>query len=333
MNGLTATPDVDDQAIDRARRDRYFAALQKHGATLVLLVTVLAATAAFDRFMTVGNVQNMFLQSSFLGLIAVGMTFVIISGGIDLSVGSLLALGGVLAALLVPSNVGLAVAVPIVTCAAVGALQGLLISRVNLAPFIVTLAGLLGIRGLALAIAGERSIGISDAPVFTWLGRGRIWTLPVPVVIVLVAFAVGGLVLYRTRFGTALFAIGDNEEAARLLGVDVDRVKILVYTISGGLAGCAGVLLAARLSAGQPVAGEAWELDAIAAVVVGGTLLTGGDGSMGGALVGVILLQVLQNIINQIGTLTSFAQQMVSGVFLIVVVSVQTYLSRRRTTV
>lgn len=328
LTPATAPADV----AESARQDRLFGALQKHGALVVLIITLIMATASFDRFLTFANIQNMLLQSSFLGLIAVGMTFVIMSGGIDLSVGSLLALGGVLAAMLVPVSIPLAVVVPVVVCAAVGAAQGFLIARVNFAPFIVTLAGLVGIRGLALALAGERSIGIADAPAFTWLGRGRLLALPVPVVLVFVAFAIGGLVLYRTQFGTAVFAIGDNEEAASLLGVKVARVKILTYTITGALAGFAGVLLAARLSAGQPVAGQAWELDAIAAVVVGGTLLTGGDGSMGGAFVGVLLLQVLQNIINQVGTLTSFTQQMVSGIFLIVVVSVQTYLSRRRTT-
>lgn len=331
MSAIKTPTSVDAEELEKARQDQIVSLLQKHGALVVLVITVVAASVFFDRFMTFGNIQNIFLQSSFLGMIAVGMTFVIISGGIDLSVGSLLALGGVLAAMLVPVSVPLAIVVPVLACAAVGALQGGLIARVDLAPFIVTLAGLVGIRGLALALAGERSIGIADAPAFTWLGRGRILGLPVPVVLVLLAFAIGAVVLNRTRFGTALFAIGDNEEAARLLGIDVDRVKILAYTVNGALAGFAGVLLAARLSAGQPVAGETWELDAIAAVVVGGTLLSGGDGSMAGAFVGVVLLQVLQNIINQIGTLTSFAQQMVSGVFLIIVVATQTYLSRRRT--
>lgn len=319
--------------VDRAvlRRERIFGALQKHGALVVLLVVVVAASLAFGRFFTARNLENILLQASFLGLIVVGMTFVIISGGIDLSVGSLLALGGVLAAYGSQVAWPLALAAPVVVCGLIGLLQGAVIVYGRLAPFIVTLAGLLGWRGLALAIANERTVGIADSPVFTWFGRGQVLGLAAPIVFMVAAFALGGLVLTRTRFGVSVFAIGDNEEAARLMGTPVDRIKLITYTVSGALAGFAGTLLAARLSAGQPTAGVAWELDAIAAVVVGGTLLTGGDGSMVGALAGTLLLYVLQNVINQVGTLTSYTQQMVSGVFLIVVVAAQTYLARKRT--
>jgi len=153
----------------------------------------------------------------------------------------------------------------------------------------------------------------------------------VPVVIMLFAFAVGALVLNRTRYGEAIFAIGGSEEAARLSGVKVDRVKIIAYTVSGALAGFAGALVAAWLSAGQPLVGQAWELYAIAAVVLGGTLLTGGAGTMLGSLAGVLLFYTIQNVINQIGTLTSYTQQMVTGAFLILVVVAQTYLARKRT--
>jgi galactofuranose transport system permease protein len=146
----------------------------------------------------------------------------------------------------------------------------------------------------------------------------------------ILAFAAGALVLNRTSYGQAIFAIGSSEDAAQLMGVPVNRTKIIAYTVSGALAGLAGALLAARLSAGQPVVGAAWELDAIAAVVVGGTLLTGGYGTMSGSLVGVLLLGVLQNLINQVGTLSSYTQQMASGAFLIVVVTIQIYLTRKR---
>jgi ribose transport system permease protein len=199
-----------------------------------------------------------------------------------------------------------------------------------MAPFIVTLAALLGVRGLVLAIAGERTIAISDAPLFTWFGRGEVLGIDVPIFIMILSFAVGALVLNRTSYGQAIFAIGSSEDAAQLMGVPVDRTKIIAYTVSGALAGLAGALLAARLSAGQPVVGAAWELDAIAAVVVGGTLLTGGYGTMSGSLVGVLLLGVLQNLINQVGTLSSYTQQMASGAFLIIVVTIQIYLTRRR---
>ncbi len=312
------------------QRDHLFSLVQKHGAVAVLLVLVVTASLYFERFLTVRNVENILLQSSFLGLIVVGMTLVIISGGIDLSVGSQLALGGVVAAMSLPLGVVAAIVLPILACGTIGAIQGLLIAKGKLAPFIVTLGGLVGVRGLALALAGERTIGIREEPAFTFLGRGEVLGVPFPVLLVLAAFLIGGVVLTRTRFGTAIYAIGDNEEAARLMGTKVERTKFIAYTVNGALAGFAGMLLAARLSAGQPVAGAAWELDAIAAVVVGGTLLTGGDGSMSGAFVGVLLLHVLQNLVNQVGTLTSYTQQMISGVFLVVVVAAQTYLSRKR---
>jgi ribose/xylose/arabinose/galactoside ABC-type transport system permease subunit len=312
------------------RGERFFALLQRHGALAVLVLVLAVSAFAFDRFFTFRNLENVIAQSSFLGLIAVGMTFVIISKGIDLSVGSLLALGGVLAAFSVQVAGALALIVPVLACGAIGLLNGLLIAKAKMAPFIVTLAALLGVRGLVLAIAGERTIAISDAPVFTWFGRGEVLGIEVPIFIMILAFAVGALVLNRTSYGQAIFAIGSSEDAAQLMGVPVDRTKIIAYTVSGALAGLAGALLAARLSAGQPVVGAAWELDAIAAVVVGGTLLTGGYGTMSGSLIGVLLLGVLQNLINQVGTLSSYTQQMASGAFLIIVVTIQIYLTRKR---
>jgi galactofuranose transport system permease protein len=312
------------------RGERFFALLQRHGALAVLVLVLAVAAFAFDRFLTFRNIENIVAQSAFLGLIAVGMTFVIISKGIDLSVGSLLALGGVLAAFSVQLSGALALVVPVLACGAIGLLNGVLIAKAKMAPFIVTLAALLGVRGLVLAIAGERTIPISDAPVFTWFGRGDVLGVEVPIFIMILAFAVGALVLNRTSYGQAIFAIGSSEDAAQLMGVAVDRTKIIAYTVSGALSGLAGALLAARLSAGQPVVGAAWELDAIAAVVVGGTLLTGGYGTMSGSLVGVLLLGVLQNLINQVGTLSSYTQQMASGAFLIIVVTIQIYLTRKR---
>ena len=312
------------------RSERLFALLQRHWALAVLVLVLAVSAFAFDRFLTFSNLENVVAQSSFLGLIAVGMTFVIISKGIDLSVGSLLALGGVLAAFSVQVAGALALIVPVLACGAIGLLNGLLIAKAKMAPFIVTLAALLGVRGLVLAIAGERTIAISDAPLFTWFGRGEVLGIDVPIFIMILAFAVGALVLNRTSYGQAIFAIGSSEDAAQLMGVPVDRTKIIAYTVSGALAGLAGALLAARLSAGQPVVGAAWELDAIAAVVVGGTLLTGGYGTMSGSLVGVLLLGVLQNLINQVGTLSSYTQQMASGAFLIIVVTIQIYLTRKR---
>jgi len=313
-----------------AWRERLFTTLQKRGAIAVLIIVVAVAALTFDNFLTAQNLQNIVLQGAFLGLIVVGMTFVIISGGIDLSVGSILALGGVIAAQTVQAAWPLALILPPLLCGLIGFGNGLLIAKAKMAPFIVTLAGLLGIRGLALALAGSEPIRIDGGSAFVWFGQGQIFGVAVPIVFVIVAFVVGGLVLARTSYGRTIFAIGGSEESARLMGLPVDRTKIIAYTTSGALAGLAGALLAARISAGDPNGGLAWELDAISAVVVGGTLLTGGAGSISGSLAGVLLLSVLQNLINQLGTLGSYAQQLVSGLFLIAVVLVQAYLKRKQ---
>jgi ribose/xylose/arabinose/galactoside ABC-type transport system permease subunit len=325
----TRSADTEGLGESPAWRERLFTTLQRRGAIVVLILVVAVSSVVFDNFLTEQNLENIVLQGAFLGLIVVGMTFVIISGGIDLSVGSMAGLGGILAALTVPVSWPLALILPPLACGLIGLGNGLLIARAKMAPFIVTLAGLLGIRGLALALAGEQPIGIDGSSPFDWFGQGQILGISVPVIFVIIAFAVGGLVLARTSYGRIIFAIGGSEESARLMGLPVDRTKVIAYTTSGALAGFAGALLAARLSAGDPNAGLAWELDAISAVVVGGTLLTGGAGTMSGSLAGVLLLSILQNLINQLGTLGSYAQQVVSGFFLIVVVVVQAYLSRK----
>jgi ribose transport system permease protein len=298
---------------------------------MVLAIVVVIAALTLDGFFNGSNIENILLHASFVGIIAVGLTFVIITGGVDLSVGSLVALGGVLAGLSVGAGWPLALIVPTLACGIIGVVNGLLIAKARLPFFIVTLAGLLGFRGLALVLSEAQTIPIPGPPAFVWFGRGEIFGVDVPIIIMLVAFAVGALVLNRTRYGEALFAVGGSEEAARLSGVQVDRVKIIAYTVSGALSGLAGALVAAWLSAGQPLVGQAWELYAIAAVVLGGTLLTGGAGTMLGSLAGLLLFFTIQNVINQVGTLTSYTQQVVTGVFLIVVVAAQTYLTRKRT--
>jgi ribose transport system permease protein len=324
----TATGNASTVERDTLRRERIFGAIQRRSALAVLVAIVVVAGLTLDLFLTPRNIENILLHASFVGLISVGMTFVIITGGIDLSVGSLVALGGVLAGFTAGVAWPLGLLVATLACGLYGFVNGLLIAK---AKFIVTLAGLLGIRGLALALSGTVTIPIPGPPALVWFGRGEIFGLDVPIVIMFVAFAVGALVLNRTRYGEAVFAVGGSEEAARLAGVRVDRVKIIAYTTSGALAGLAGAMVAAWLSAGQPTVGQAWELYAIASVVLGGTLLTGGAGSMLGSLVGVLLFYTIQNVINQVGTLTSYTQQLVTGIFLIVVVAAQTYLTRQRT--
>ncbi|MEV1242987.1 ABC transporter permease [Nonomuraea sp. NPDC049750] len=296
---------------------------------MVLALLVIVGSVAFDSFATAGNAASVVVSSSFLAIIAIGMTFVIISGGIDLSVGSLFVLGGVLAAYGSQYGLLVALALPLGACGIVGLLQGLVIARTGMAPFIVTLAGLLGVRGLMLAISDEGATTyLVKNPAFAALGQGELLGLTYPVYITAALALVAMVLLQRTGFGQNVYAIGGNEQAAALMGVPVARTKVTVYVMSALLAGLAGALNAARLSSGVTILGIGLELDAIAAVVIGGTLLTGGAGGITGTVAGVLLLGVIQSLINQVGNLTSAFQQVVSGAFLALVVVAQRLLSK-----
>ncbi|WP_030813500.1 ABC transporter permease [Streptomyces sp. NRRL F-2799] len=318
---------------DTARRgDRVAALAQRHGALVALVVLAAVASLSFDSFATGDNLGNIAISSSFLATVALGMTFVIVSGGIDLSVGSVFVLGGVLAAWGSQYGTVVALLLPLVVCAAIGLVNGLLVARTGLAPFIVTLASMLAARGLMLAITdeGADTFLVDPDSVFASLGQGKLLGIGTPVWITAVLFVGGAVLLRSTRFGQRVYAVGGNEQAAALMGAPVARTKISVYALSGLLAGLAGALNAAYLASGVTILGYGMELDAIAAVVIGGTLLTGGLGYVSGSLVGVLLLKVIQNVINQIGSLDSAYQQVVSGAFLVLVVVAQTWLARRR---
>src|SRR3712207_1696405 len=313
-----------------ARRARIAALLQRQGALVALVVLCLFGAARYVAFPTPENLLNVLRQNSMLGLVALGMTFVILTGGIDLSVGAVLAVAGVVAANLAEQGPLVAVVAGVAAGALLGLTNGVVITKARIQPFIVTLAMLIAARGAALAATGEESVSVGGlASAFTWLGRGEVGPVPVPVLVFALAYAVAWTVLRYTRFGRYVYAIGDNAEAARLMGLKVDRVLIGTYALSGALAGLAGVILAARLGAGQPVAGTGWELDAIAAVVVGGTLLTGGQGGVGSTLIGVLLLGVIFNLFNLEGTVSPWWQWVLRGTFLLGVVMVQGRLQRR----
>ncbi|MEV7272318.1 ABC transporter permease [Streptomyces bacillaris] len=308
--------------------------LRRQGVLAVLLTVILIASFVYPTFASLDNARGVTVQASFLAIVALGMTLVIITGGIDLSVGSVFALGGVLAAWASQWGFFTALLVPLVVCGAIGLVNGLLIARANMAPFIVTLATLLAARGLLLAFTDEGATTylVPKESAFAELGQGSVWGFGYPILVALALFGAGGLLLQRTSFGQTLFAVGGSSDAATLMGLPVARTKILVYTLSGLLAGLAGALNAARLSSGVTIIGVGMELDAISAVVIGGTLLIGGAGSISGTLWGVLLLAVIQNLINQIGSLNSSYQSVVSGGFLIVVVVAQRYLARSRRT-
>lgn len=319
----------------RSARARAASWLQRGGALVALVLVCAFAAYRYPQFLSEANLTNVLRQNSMLGVVALGMTFVILTGGIDLSVGSLLAVAGVVAASLAGRGLLVALVAGVGVSTLLGLVNGVVIARARIQPFIVTLAMMIAARGLALVATHEQTVRVErSAQGFTELGRGTIdlgpLALPVPVLILLGAFVVGWVVLNHTRFGRHVYSIGDNEEAARLMGLNVRRVTVGVYALSGLLAGLAGVILASRLGAGQPVAGQGWELDAIAAVVVGGTLLTGGQGSAAFTLVGVLLLGVIFNIFNLEGSITPWWQQVLRGLILLAVVVVQNRLGKRR---
>lgn len=307
--------------------------LQKQGALVALLLLIIFASVRYDTFLTNVNIINILKQNSMIGLLAIGMTFVILLKGIDLSVGSLLALGGIMAATLSPYGIVVALIVPIIITALLGALNGVIIAKLKMEPFIVTLAMMIGVRGFIYAFTKEKTMTVDDGTkqFFVDLGNGAFIGIPNPVWILFITLIIASFTLHHTKFGRNVYAIGGNEDATLLMGIRVERMKIIIYALNGALAGFTGIILAGRLGgAAQPVAGNMWELDAIAAVVIGGTLLTGGRGGVFGTFVGVMLLGVVLNIINLQGTLDSWWQPVIRGTFLIIIVVIQAQLQKRK---
>lgn len=313
----------------RARSARTLEAVQSYGVTGVLLLIAVVAALVFPHFGEPENLLSITTAACFVGLITIGQGFVLISGGIDLSVGSMVGLGSVLAALAAPHGPVAALLVPLSAGALVGLVNGLLIGKVRLAAFIVTLSSMLAVNGIAIVLAPS-TILLDSTSAFARIGTGSFLGVNNLIWILVFAFAIAGIVLNRTPFGSRVFALGGNEDAARMMGINVGRVKISVYVISGALAGLAGALLAARLASGNATLGAGYELTSIASAVIGGILLTGGVGTMFGALCGVLLVGTIQNIINQIGTLNAYYQGLMTGLFLVVAVIIQGFLSNRR---
>ena len=281
-------------------------------------------------FLTISNLLNVLEQTSINAVIAVGMTFVILSAGIDLSVGSVLALAGVVMATLLQQQwpVAAAIGVGLLMGFAFGALNGLAIAWGRLPPFIATLGMMSIARGCALLFTEGRPVSGFDQA-FRSLATARILGIPSPVVITAAVYLAARFVLSSTRFGRYVYAMGGNEEATRLSGVNVRLHKMLVYGVCGLTSGIAAVLLTARLNSAQPIAGIMYELDAIAAVVIGGTSLAGGEGGVGGTLIGALIMGVLRNGLNLLGV-SSFLQQVVIGLVIVVAVLLDTVLKSRR---
>lgn len=315
---------------------KIISAIQRQGALIALgVLAVFGAIRYGPSFFSVYNIFDAFLNNNtYYALIALGMTFVIISGGIDLSVGSVAVLGAVVAARLSVYGLAPAVAGALLVGMLAGLINGGLIARFGLQPFVATLAMLMAARGAALTVSGNAPVMVDFAQGFPQLGMIHLGVVPLPVAITAVLYVVGAVLLNRTRFGRHVLAIGGNEEAARLAGVPVQRTLFVVYAMSGLLAGLAGAFLAALSFSGSPTSALGWELSAIAAVVVGGTLLTGGIGSVGSTLTGVLLLGLIFVVLNferGQGTfqLNSFWENVIRGAFLLIVVVFQSRLSHR----
>ena len=294
-----------------------------------LFVLCVVLWALTPHFLTVSNLLNVAEQAAIIAIVATGMTFVIITGGIDLSVGSVLAFAGVVMASVlhreVPLPVALAVALGTGLCC--GLVNGALITVGRLPPFIATLGMMSVARGTALMFTEGRPVsGFSGG--FRSLATGELLGIPVAVVIMVGVYLVAHFVLTRTKLGRYTYAIGGNEEAALLSGVNVKLYKAAVYGISGMLSGLAAVLLTARLNSAQPIAGMMYELDAIAATVIGGTSLLGGEGTVVGTLIGALIMAVLRNGLNLLGV-SSFIQQVVIGSVIIAAVLIDMWLKRR----
>ena len=309
--------------------------LQRQGVLIVLLLVFAVGVLRYgENFYSSFNLWELLRNNAYFGLIALGMTFVIMTGGIDLSVGSVVAMSAVVAARLSPDGLIIATIGAALAGLAAGLINGGIIARFRVQPFIVTLAMLLAARGMALILSDNATYPVDFRSGFVDIGQREIGPVPLPVIIVAVAYVLGSILLNFTRFGRHVLAMGGNEEAARLAGLPAWRITLGVYALSGALAGLAGAILAALSYSASPISAVGWELSAIAAVVVGGTLLTGGMGSVGTTLAGVLLIGLIFNVLNferGRGTfeLNVYWENVIRGVFLLVVIILQSRLARR----
>lgn len=292
----------------------------KYKSLIGLVLLCLIITFVTPSFLTLSNITNVFTQVSVNAIIAVGMTFVILTGGIDLSVGSTLAISGALSASIIKStgSVTLAIIVAALVGIAIGLINGLLISKGKLQAFIATLATMTIFRGATLVFTNGTPI--SKLPEkFVNIGNGKLGFIPIPVIITVIVSIIAIYVLSQTRFGRYLYALGGNEDSARLSGINTNKIKTLVYVVSGFASSIAGVIITSRIASASPNAGTSFELDAIAAVVIGGTSLAGGEGKITGTLIGALIIGVLNNGLNLMNV-SPFYQSIVKGVVILIAV-------------
>ncbi|OAT48551.1 ribose ABC transporter permease [Proteus hauseri] len=300
--------------------------LLEQKSLIALLILIVVVSTLSPNFFTLNNIFNILQQTSVNAIMAVGMTLVILTSGIDLSVGSLLALTGAVAASMVSADVNAMVAVvgALALGAAIGGVTGIIVAKGKVQAFIATLVMMLLLRGVTRVYTDGSPIntGFSDnADLFSWFGIGRPFGIPTPIWLMMIVFLAAWYLLHHTRLGRYIYALGGNESATRLSGISVDKIKIAVYALCGLLAALASVIEVARLSSAQPMAGNGYELDAIAAVVLGGTSLAGGKGRIIGTLIGALILGFLNNALNLLGISSNY-QMIVKAVVILLAVLV-----------
>lgn len=300
--------------------------LLEQKSLIALLILIVAVSTLSPNFFTLNNIFNILQQTSVNAIMAVGMTLVILTSGIDLSVGSLLALTGAVAASMVGADVNALVAVvgALALGAAIGGVTGIIVAKGKVQAFIATLVMMLLLRGVTRVYTDGSPIntGFSDnADLFSWFGIGRPFGIPTPIWLMMIVFLSAWYLLHHTRLGRYIYALGGNESATRLSGISVDKIKVIVYALCGLLAALASIIEVARLSSAQPMAGNGYELDAIAAVVLGGTSLAGGKGRIIGTLIGALILGFLNNALNLLGISSNY-QMIVKAVVILLAVLV-----------
>ena len=298
------------------------AMLKKSGSVIGLVILFAVISSLNSSFIDPSNLKNLLRQVSINALISFGMTFVILTGGIDLSVGSILALSSVLMGSFIKSgnNPIVGIVLACVMGAVLGAVNGLVITKGKVAPFIATLATMTIIRGFTLVYTNGNPISsLTESEAFHSFGQGFFMGLPVPAIMMLLMFAVSYFILHKTTLGRKTYAVGGNEKVSFIAGIKIDRIKIFAYTITGFLCGMAGAILTSRLNSAQPTAGTGYELDAIAAVVLGGTSLSGGKGRIVGTIIGALIIGTLNNGLN-ILNVSSFYQQVGKGIVILLAV-------------
>ena len=291
--------------------------LRSYGIVIAFLIICAVMTILSPVFLTVTNIRNVVRQSSIFGVMAIGMTFVILTGGIDLSVGSVLAIAGAIAAGMLKGGAGMlpVVALALVIGIGCGLANGLIITIGRIAPFVVTLGMMSIARSLTLIYTKGYPISGFSGP-FRFIGGGDIASIPFPIIVFALTVVVAWLILTQTRLGRYTYAIGGNEETVKLSGINSNRYKVIVYVISGITAAMSALILTSRLNSAEPVAGQGYELDVIAAVVIGGTSLSGGTGSVWGTLIGALLIGVINNGMNLLG-ISPYFQLLVKGLIII----------------